>query len=90
MLNAHGLSGMIVGEIRRLNSQKHGFATQNRMRAEHTPFWGVFCALTGLGEKFHGVVDFRVDSWFYNLKKMTMKYLLVFFIFLFRKNKKPC
>ena len=47
-----GPSDTIVGEIWRLNSQKHGFVIQNRARAEHTPKWGVFCARTGLGEKF--------------------------------------
>ena len=51
MPNAHGLSDTIVAEIRRLNFQKHGFANQNRARAEHTPFWDVFCARTVLDEK---------------------------------------
>ena len=34
-----------------LNSQYFVFATQNSVRAKHTPFWGVFCAHTGLGGK---------------------------------------
>ena len=39
-----------------MNSQKHGFVNQNRARAEHTPKWGVFCARTGLDEKFEIMV----------------------------------
>ena len=56
MPSPHGPSDTIVGEIWRLNSQKHRFVTQNRVCAEHTPFWGVLCARTGLGEKFEIMV----------------------------------
>ena len=35
-----------------LNSQYFVFATQNRVRAKHMPFWHVFCASTGLCEKY--------------------------------------
>ena len=56
MPSSHGPSCTIVGAIRRLNSQKHGFATQNRVRAKHTPIWGVLCAHTGLGGKFEIMV----------------------------------
>ena len=56
MPSAHGASDTIVGAIRGLNSQKHGFATQNRVRAKHTPFGGVFCARTGWGGKFEIMV----------------------------------
>ena len=56
MPNTCGPFGTIVIEIRWLNSQKLGFITQTRVRAEHTLFWGVFCAHTGLGEKFEIMV----------------------------------
>ena len=56
MLSVCGLSDTIVDKIWRLNSQKHGFFSQKSVRAKYTPFWGVFCARTGLGEKFEILV----------------------------------
>ena len=42
---------MIVNETWTLNDQYFVFYIQNRARATHTSFWGVFCAHTGLGAK---------------------------------------
>ena len=56
MLSVCGLFGTIVDKIRRLNSQKHGFVSQKSVRSKYIPFWGMFCARTGLGEKFEIMV----------------------------------
>ena len=46
-----GFLDTIARAIWTLNSQYFVFYTQNRARATNTPFWGVFCAHTGLSVK---------------------------------------